>query len=164
MRAHDRRLATVVTISGDIDATNIDRVSEYITRFVLVGNAIILDLSDVYFIAAQGISVLIAIDDVYCAAAVHWALVPSHAVSRLLRISDHDNILPTASSVPEAMRHLAKHARVRRRQLPLVTRRPSLRPGQSLFDRRTCPSHHNVESPRACRCGGAVVAGVTRDR
>jgi anti-anti-sigma factor len=121
MRAHDRRLATVVTISGDIDATNIDRVSEYTTRFVLVGNAIILDLSDVYFIAAQGISVLIAIDDVYCAAAVHWALVPSHAVSRLLRISDHDNILPTASSVPEAMRHLAKHARVRRRQLPLVT-------------------------------------------
>jgi anti-anti-sigma factor len=118
--AHYHHLATVVTISGDVDATNIDRVSDYVQRLVLEGNALILDLSAVDFLAAQGISVLIAVDDAYRRGALQWALVPSHAVSRLLRIGDHDNILPAASSVPEAMQYIAKHARLRH-QLPPVT-------------------------------------------
>jgi anti-anti-sigma factor len=109
-----------VTISGDVDATNIDRVSEYATHLVMVGNALVLDLSDINFLSAQGISVLIAIDDTCCAAVLQWTLIPSHAVNRLLRINDDENTFPTASSVPEALQHFANHARVRRR-LPRVT-------------------------------------------
>jgi hypothetical protein len=39
-----------LTISGDIDARNIDRVSAYAARLVLVGSALILDLSGVIFL------------------------------------------------------------------------------------------------------------------
>ena len=44
VRAHLRHLGTVLTISGDIDARNTDRVSAYAARLVPVGNALLLDL------------------------------------------------------------------------------------------------------------------------
>jgi anti-anti-sigma factor len=118
MRAQLRHLATVLTVSGDIDARNIDRVSAYATRLVPVGNALLLDLSGVGFFAAQGISVLVAVGDACGDAGLPWALVTSHAVDRVLRISEDDDILPVASSVPDAMRYFADLARVRQ-QVPL---------------------------------------------
>jgi anti-anti-sigma factor len=105
MRAQCRHLATVVTISGNVDAANGDRVQGFATRLVLVGNALILDLSGVDFFAARGISVLIAVDDACRTAEVPWALVPSRMVSRLLRLTDCDTV-PTASSVSAALRQV----------------------------------------------------------
>jgi anti-anti-sigma factor len=124
MRAQLRHLATILTISGDIDARNIDRVSAYATRLVPVGNALLLDLSGVAFFAAQGISVLVAVGDACDEAESPWALVTSHAVDRVLRISEHDYILPVASSVPDGMQYFADLARVRQ-QVPLSARRSS---------------------------------------
>jgi anti-anti-sigma factor len=126
MRAQLRHLATILTISGYIDATNIDRVSSYATRLVPVGNALLLDLSGVTFFAAQGISVLVTVDDACDKADSPWALVTNHAIDRVLRISEHDDILPVASSVPDGMQYFADLARVRR-QVPSSTRRPSAR-------------------------------------
>lgn len=124
MRAHLRHLATVLTINGDIDATNTDRVSAYATRLVPVGNALVLDLSGVGFFAARSISVLVAVSDACDDAEVPWALVTSHAVDRVLRISEDDEILPVASSVPDAMQYFDDLASVRR-QVPLSARRAS---------------------------------------
>jgi anti-anti-sigma factor len=118
MRSQLRHLATVLTISGDIDARNTDRVSAYAARLVPVGNAFLLDLSGVGFFAAQSISVLVAVSDACGNAQLPWALVTSHAVDRVLRISEDDDILPVASSVPDAMRYFADLARVRQ-QVPL---------------------------------------------
>jgi len=118
MRAQLRHLATVLTISGDIDASNVDRVRAYAARLVPVGNAFLLDLSGVGFFAAQSISVLVAVGDACGNAELPWALVTSHAVNRVLRINEHDDILPVASSVPDAMRYFADLARVRQ-QVPL---------------------------------------------
>jgi anti-anti-sigma factor len=117
MRAQLRHLATVLTISGDVDARNVDRVSAYAARLVPVGNALLLDLSGVGFFAAQSISVLVAVGDASGNAELPWALVTSHAVDRVLRISEDDNILPVASSVPDGMRYFADLARVRQ-QVP----------------------------------------------
>jgi hypothetical protein len=58
-----------------------------------VGNALLLDLGDVAFSAAQSISVLVAVDDACHSAGLPWALITSHAVDRVLRIGQDDDIL-----------------------------------------------------------------------
>ena len=124
-RPRRRRNAVSASPSGhgahnqrDIDARNTDRVSAYAARLVPVGNAFLLDLSGVGFFAAQSISVLVAVGDACGNAALPWALVTSHAVDRVLRLREDDDILPVASSVPDAMRYFADLARVRQ-QVPL---------------------------------------------
>lgn len=106
MRALMRHQATVVTISGDVDASNDYRVHDFATRFVAVSKALILDLSGVEFFSAAGLSVLIAVDEACRTADVEWALIGSRVVNRVLRLIDCDTTLPTASSVPEALKQV----------------------------------------------------------
>ena len=61
-------------------------------------------------------------DDAGHTAELTWALVTSHAVDRVLRISQDDDILPVASSVPGALQYFVLLTRVRR-QVPLSARR-----------------------------------------
>ena len=72
----------MVTIRGEIDAANVDRVGEYILRFILGSNPVVLDLSDVSHFAAAGISLLHGFDEDCRAAGVEWTLVASPAISR----------------------------------------------------------------------------------
>ena len=114
MHAHCRHSGAVVTITGDIDAANIDVVLDFASLFMPTGNAAALDLSRVGFFAAQSISLLIAIDDLCRTAEVSWSLVPSRAVSRVLKLTNRDGTLSTASAVPETSLELSEIARVRR--------------------------------------------------
>jgi anti-anti-sigma factor len=98
MRAHCRDQVTVVKVTGDIDATNIDRLYDYTRRFVRETPGLILDLSGVDFLCARGISVLNTLDSDCRTAGTHWAIVGSPFVRRLLHIGDPSDALPTASS------------------------------------------------------------------
>ena len=98
MRAHCRDQVTVVKVTGDIDATNIDRLYDYTRRFVRETPGLILDLSGVDFLCARGISVLNTLDNDCRTAGTHWAVVGSPFVRRLLHIGDPSDALPTASS------------------------------------------------------------------
>ena len=98
MRAHCRDQVTVVKVTGDIDATNIDRLYDYTRRFVRETPGLILDLSEVDFLCARGISVLNMLDNDCRTAGTHWAIVGSPFVRRLLHIGDPSDALPTASS------------------------------------------------------------------
>jgi anti-anti-sigma factor len=120
IRAHCRHLATVVTIRGEIDAVNVGAVGEYIRRFVLASNPVVLDMSGVNPCAAAGISLLSAFDDECRAAGVEWTLVASPAVFEVLDegCEDDDAMFPVTRSVSEALRDLA-NAIVIRRQLVL---------------------------------------------
>jgi anti-anti-sigma factor len=122
IRAHCRHLATVVSIRGEIDAVNVDRVSEYIRRFILGANPVVLDISDVSQFAAAGISLLYMFDEDCRAAGVEWTLVASPAVIELLGdgcdADENRAMFPTTRSVHEALRNLAD-AIVSRRQLVL---------------------------------------------
>jgi anti-anti-sigma regulatory factor len=120
LRAQYLHLATVVTISGQVDAANGDRVHDFATRFVWISDALILDLSGVEFLAARGISALIAVDDACHTAEVPWTLVPSRVVSRVLRLTDCDTV-PTASSVPAALRQVVALTRARRQVALAIT-------------------------------------------
>ena len=106
-----------MTIRGEIDAVNVDRVSQYIRRFILDKAHVVLDMSDVSHFAPAGISLLHMLDEDCCAAGVEWTLVASPAVIELLGDGD-DAMFATTRSVHAALRNLAD-AIVSRRQLVL---------------------------------------------
>jgi anti-anti-sigma factor len=117
IRAHCRHLATVVTVRGVIDAVNVDRVSEYIRRFILGENPLVLDISGVSHFAPAAISLLYMLDENCRAAGMEWTLVANPPVIELL--GDDDEAMVTITrSVHEALRNLAD-AIVSRRQLVL---------------------------------------------
>jgi anti-anti-sigma factor len=107
MRAHCRDQVTVVKVTGDIDAINIDRFHDYTRRFVGESSGLILDLSGVDFLCARGVSVLITLDNDCRNAGTHWAIVSSPFVRRLLHIGDPSDALPTASSERQALNTVA---------------------------------------------------------
>lgn len=104
MRVHRCPEATVLALSGDVDAANAQRVQDFATSFVQGENALIVDLSGIVFFGARGISVLIAIRDTRRAADAPWALVPSRVVSRVLQLTSCDTELSSAASVRDALR------------------------------------------------------------
>lgn len=123
VRAQCRHLATVVTVSGAIDAENTDRVSEYSRHFVLPDQPVVLDLSAVDWFTTAGISFLYRFDENCRAADVEWALIVSPAVSRVLRITDEEDLVSIVDSVHEALRSFADAISARRRLLmPLLTK------------------------------------------
>ena len=84
IRAHCRHLATVLTVRGEIDAFNVDRVSEHIRRSIVGNHPVVLDMSDVSQFATAGISLLYSLDEDCHAAGVEWTLVASPAVFEYL--------------------------------------------------------------------------------
>lgn len=120
VRAHCRHLATVVTIRGEIDAVNVDEVSEYVRRFVLSDNPVVLDLSDVSQFSSAGITLFCVLDDECRAAGVEWMIVVNPTVAALLGDPD-EAAFPVTRSVHEALRTLADAISWRRQAvLPLI--------------------------------------------
>jgi anti-anti-sigma factor len=121
IRAQCRHLATVVTIRGEVDAVNVDRVSKYIRRFILGTDPVVLDMSAITHFSPAGISLLCMFDEACGAAGVEWTLVASPAVIEVLGDGQGQGLFPITRSVHEALRNLAD-AIVNRRQmvLPLV--------------------------------------------
>lgn len=93
----------VITAHGELDASNANQLADYVALCAAHRNAVILNLSGLEFFGTAGFSALHTIN-VRCAGAdVPWALVPSRAVTRLLRICDPDHALPLADSAPDLL-------------------------------------------------------------
>jgi anti-anti-sigma regulatory factor len=123
VRAQCRHLATVVTVSGAVDADNLDQVSEYAKRFILPDKPFVLDLSGVERFPAQSVRLLYRLDGACSAAGLEWAVLPSAAVTRALLINHEDLTFPTVGSVHEALHYFADASSSRRRLLlPLLTK------------------------------------------
>lgn len=121
VRAHCRHLATVVTVRGEIDAVNVDRVGDCLRRFVVGDNPLVLDISDVRHFAGAGFALLYAFDEACRRAGVDWTLVAGADVIEQLVAGDGDCAFATAASVPEAFCDLADAVVYRRRlALPLI--------------------------------------------
>lgn len=106
--------SVVITAHGELDASNAVQLADYVQRCAAHSESVIVNLSGLEFFGTAGFSALHTIN-VRCAGAdVRWTVVPSRAVSRLLRICDPDNTLPLVESVPngsdenEAPRRLFK--------------------------------------------------------
>jgi anti-anti-sigma factor len=107
LRAHRRDQVTVVKVTGDIDAANIDRFYDYTRRFLREAPGLILDLSKVDFLCARSISVLITLDDECRTAGTHWAIVGGPFARRLLHIGEPTDALPTVISERQALNTIA---------------------------------------------------------
>lgn len=109
--------SAVIRADGEIDAANAARLGEYTLRSALQSTYVVLDLSGVSFFGTEGFSTLHMLN-VRCAkAGVRWSMVPSAAVSRVLRICDPGGGLPAAITVDAA---LAANQGEPRRALHLV--------------------------------------------
>src|ERR1700745_4228093 len=98
MRALCRQLATVVTISGDVNDANRDRVGAYARRFVLVEKPFVLDLTGVNSFSPECISLLYSLDDACERAGVEWSVIASQQVMRTLRLSGERETFPLMGS------------------------------------------------------------------
>ena len=117
VRAQCRHLATVVTISGTVDARNVNQVIDYARRFNLPDNPLVLDLTGLDTFSAQAVRLLYAVDDACTEADLEWALIPSQAVSLTLLVTHEDITFPTATTVHEALQYFADATTARRRLL-----------------------------------------------
>jgi anti-anti-sigma factor len=89
----------VITAHGELDASNAPEFADYFDLCITHSTPLIVDLSGVEFFGTAGFSALHLIN-VRCAGAkLRWAVVPSKAVTRLLRICDPDQLLPLIQSV-----------------------------------------------------------------
>jgi anti-anti-sigma factor len=93
----------VITADGELDAANADELAAYVQRSVRRSRRVILDLRGLEFIGTAGFSALHRINVVCSGTQVYWAVAPSPAVSRLLRICDPDGILPMTTSLDEPL-------------------------------------------------------------
>lgn len=122
MRAVCRQLATVVTVTGDINDTNVDHISAYARRFILTEKPFVLDLTGINSLMPECISLLYAIDENCVDAGVEWSVVASQPVNRTLRLFGEGETFPTEGSVADALHHFADSIGERRRLLPILTK------------------------------------------
>lgn len=120
IRAYARQLATVVTVRGEIDADNVERVTGYIRRFTLGEKPVVVDMSEVTHFASAVADLLHTFDRDCDSAGVEWTLVASLVVIELLCGADATEF-PITGSMHEALRNLADAIASRRQQvLPLI--------------------------------------------
>ncbi len=108
----------VITAHGELDASNAQELVDYALRDAERTQRLALDLSGVDFFGTAGFSALHTLNVRCAGAGVEWVLVPSTAVSRLLRICDPDSTLPIAATMPAALTLLQAE---QRRLLQLVS-------------------------------------------
>ena len=129
-----RRLkSSVIVISahGEIDAANAATLSEYPLRYLTRYRGLILDLRGVEHFGTEGFSALMTVSRGCRRNTTGWVVLPSAAVSRLLRICDPRGNLPTACTVGAAMATFA--------DLPVRPPQPSERRGPfTRCERDTC--------------------------
>jgi anti-anti-sigma factor len=120
MRAKTDTGLTVMSISGEIDASNADELSHHVRELASDRGALIVDLAEVDFIALDGLHALIALNIQCARTGTTWALIASHGVNRLLRAGDHHTLLPTVGSATEALLLVRRSSRGHR-SLQLVS-------------------------------------------
>jgi anti-anti-sigma factor len=108
----------VITARGDLDASNAQEFVDYALRDAERTERLALDLTGVDFFGTAGFSAVHTLNVRCAAAGVEWVLVPSNAVSRLMKICDPDSTLPIAATMPAGLAYLRAE---QRRLLQLVS-------------------------------------------
>jgi len=82
------RTVVRISVTGEVDASNADRLVRYVFRYGANSRRLILDLTGVEFFGVECFSLLDIIAGRCATAAVAWTLIPSPAVVRVLQICD----------------------------------------------------------------------------
>lgn len=110
---------TVMTLGGEIDATNAAALGHHVTSLVPADGALIVDMADIDFIGVDGMRALFALNVECVRNDARWAVITSHAMYRLLRVADREGLVPAVRSATEALHRVRRSRRDRR--LKLVT-------------------------------------------
>jgi len=102
LRVHAHSLATVVCISGEIDASNADRVGEAIRHFSQRKAPLILNLRHLDFLGVAGFRALITLNHEHRQAQLPSSVVTGAVMRRVTGVFP-DHGLPIVDSVPEAL-------------------------------------------------------------
>jgi anti-anti-sigma factor len=93
----------VITAHGELDAANAQEFVDYAMRHATLMNGLVLDLSGIDFFGTAGFSALHTLNVRSAGEKIQWAMVPSEAVSRLMRICDPDSTLPICATIESAL-------------------------------------------------------------
>lgn len=93
----------VVAVRGELDAANVTQFVEFALRHAEHTDRLVIDLARLTFFATAGFTALHALNVQCVGEHIRWALVPSPAVYRLLRICDPDSALPICTHVDDAL-------------------------------------------------------------
>jgi anti-anti-sigma factor len=140
-----RSSVAVIRAHGGIDASNADTLTEYALGHLMRCRGLILDLYDLNFFGTEGFSALHRVSVCCARVGINWAVISGEAVSRLLRISDPEGLLPAASTFEATM--------------AIVQDQPH-RPPQPMASRRD-PRHSSRCERTVCSvCGGRRRSGT----
>lgn len=149
LRLANRRLrssVTVISAHGSIDASNGDALTEYTLGHLVRCRGLILDLRDLDFFGTDGFSALHRLSVCCARVGIDWAVTSGEAVSRLLRISDPQGLLPAASTLEATM--------------AIVQYRPD-RPPQPIVSREDPGRYSRCERTMCLVCGGTDRSATT---
>jgi anti-anti-sigma factor len=91
--------ATVlVTVRGEVDATNSRSLAGYVERQLAGSTRLVLDLTVIEFFGTAGFAALHNINVICARNGVSWAMVVGPQLRRFLRVCDPDGLLPIGES------------------------------------------------------------------
>lgn len=108
---HWGRCGAVVAADGEIDAANAAPFADYARRCADCCEWLILDLAALTFIGTVGFTALQSISARCCAARTRLMVIPSPALSSVLRICDPQSRLPLVGSLTDALADVQKSGR-----------------------------------------------------
>lgn len=100
--------SAVLSVFGEIDAANWREFSDYVALHLPHVRELVLDLTGVEFFGTAAFSAVHTVGARATGEGIDWTVVPSRAVSRLLRICDPDAVLPIEESVASALLRLQR--------------------------------------------------------
>lgn len=82
----------VVTIAGELDASNAHELARYVERHSAATNRLYLDMREVTFCSTAGLAVLRRVEHQYAQCGGRWWLLASPAVRKLLRVCGAEDL------------------------------------------------------------------------
>ena len=95
----------VVSVGGEVDASNAMRLAMYLERHVAIAESIVVDTTDVDFFGAPALAALHRVDRCCAAIGISWRLIAGPAVKRVSRVCDSTD-LPWADDMTSALGQL----------------------------------------------------------
>jgi anti-anti-sigma factor len=128
-KVQTRSQAIVVTVCGELDASNTDRFARCVSELSRGGESFVVDLRAVTFLSVQCFRTLLGVETECRAGHTRWALVTDPQTRPLFEVIDPAGALPVTHSLTEAIRTVVP---VKRSALQLVSssKRRSKRPGR----------------------------------
>jgi anti-anti-sigma factor len=97
--------AVVVSVRGEVDASNATRLVGYLERHVAIAAALVVDTSGVDFFGTPALAVLHRVDRCCAASGVGWRLVVGPALRRVMRVCGTTD-MPESENLESALRQL----------------------------------------------------------